>query len=499
MKRRRDIVKAALSGAVVGMALPRSAAASDAPSPAGAPAMPDATRTAFRPDATPIVRTVADELNDADVNPKRFGARGDDRSDDSVAIQTAIDEVASRGGGVVRFPAGCYRCNVVLKDGVSLISGAAMFGYLPGRARGAVVLAQARPGFVVDSPSTLIRGVGVSGINFEGLGAGYPGGGVRLQLAKWGAIRRCMANNFADQAFQHLAGFGVVFEDLLTTNVLLRRKREYISGCIEALGTDDFLNRIEANPSLIAGQGTVTRDLLLCGIVVGGANNFLSNCIGEDAERGIYVAPQRGAGHRLSLVRGDSNIGYGIYVDGSALWSACYAYNNSSAAIGEYSGFYFSDKSNSNLVSACRSEGANNRYQKYGFEDHASYTDFDDRNQYVACAGDLNRAGLFSMAPRNGSIVSHPSQVAHVRISQGVVDVSGSSFVVLEGGARPSRIVDFAGAAEGQTILVLSDDSVSVAGDGAIMSRNSARGTDWTLEPNTVHSFTKYRDRWYPH
>lgn len=73
-------------------------------------------------------RTVAAELDDGWANPKRYGAKGDGRADDSVAIQAAIDELAARGGGVVRFPNGEYRCNVILRDGVHLISGAEMFG-----------------------------------------------------------------------------------------------------------------------------------------------------------------------------------------------------------------------------------------------------------------------------------------------------------------------------------------------------------------------------------
>lgn len=501
MTNRRQAIKGALAGTILGAAAavnaqtrPDASSADtgmpkDAPSGAG-----NAQLVTFKASApTSIVRTVAEELNDADINPKRFGAKGDGRADDSVAIQSAIDLLEARGGGVVRFPAGRYRCNVILKNGVSLVSSSTMFGYLPGHISG-VTLVQADNGFVVDTPSTLVRGIGISGINFEGRGAHFYGGGVRFQLVKWAAIRRCTANNFSDQGFQHLAGFGVVFEDILTTNVLLNRQRDRVSGCIETFGTDDFLNRIEANPSLIAGRGVVTSDLFLCGIVVGGANNFLSNCIGEDAERGIYIAPLRGSQHRISQCRADSNIGHGFYVDGSAIWSTCFGYNNSSAEVGTYSGFYMSPKSRSNVLTSCRSEGRKERLQKYGFEDYVSESDPDARNQYFACAGSFNQAGLFLVQNHEGSSVSGAPLTSKPPGGTRIVNVTGSSLVVLDNYTTPTQISYFSGAADGQTIRVLGNANATIVHGSGIVTRSSR---DVVLTADTIYAFTKYVDKWY--
>ena len=41
-------------------------------------------------------------------NVKKFGAKGDGKTDDTRAIQSAINQVAGKGGGVVYFPAGIY-------------------------------------------------------------------------------------------------------------------------------------------------------------------------------------------------------------------------------------------------------------------------------------------------------------------------------------------------------------------------------------------------------
>src|SRR4051812_19314629 len=48
------------------------------------------------------------------VNARDFGAAGDGASDDSLAIQTAIDTVAAAGGGVVLLPRGTFRLNTGL-------------------------------------------------------------------------------------------------------------------------------------------------------------------------------------------------------------------------------------------------------------------------------------------------------------------------------------------------------------------------------------------------
>lgn len=44
----------------------------------------------------------------SDVSVRDFGALGNGFSDDTYAVQSAVDYVASRGGGIVRFPIGVY-------------------------------------------------------------------------------------------------------------------------------------------------------------------------------------------------------------------------------------------------------------------------------------------------------------------------------------------------------------------------------------------------------
>lgn len=67
-----------------------------------------------------ISRTVQARLQDY-VSVKDFGAIGDGTTDDTAAIQAAINSVNANGGGVVLFPAGTYACaNLWPKDNVTL-------------------------------------------------------------------------------------------------------------------------------------------------------------------------------------------------------------------------------------------------------------------------------------------------------------------------------------------------------------------------------------------
>jgi len=41
---------------------------------------------------------------------RAFGAAGDGKAIDTLAVNTAIADAASKGGGIVRFPSGTYVC-----------------------------------------------------------------------------------------------------------------------------------------------------------------------------------------------------------------------------------------------------------------------------------------------------------------------------------------------------------------------------------------------------
>ena len=72
--------------------------------------------------------TLSDQ-SDGRYNVKDFGAKGDGATDDTVAIHSALAYVASRNGGILRFPEGDYRVGGVPGfDGLALPSGVTLEG-----------------------------------------------------------------------------------------------------------------------------------------------------------------------------------------------------------------------------------------------------------------------------------------------------------------------------------------------------------------------------------
>lgn len=100
------------------------------------------------------------------LNAKDFGATGDGKTDDSAAIQKAIDACAARGGGTVHLPAGRYRLDrpITIQNGVTL-SGEWEAPHHAQLTRGTVILAYAdkgredAPPLVSLWPSSAIKGL----------------------------------------------------------------------------------------------------------------------------------------------------------------------------------------------------------------------------------------------------------------------------------------------------------------------------------------------------
>ena len=116
----------------------------------------------------------------ASVNVRDFGAEGDGETDDTAAVQAAIDRVHDAGGGYVYLPAGTYRLNAVcVKQDVCLYGDRTWSAEDPGSIGNTVLVpAGASVSCVVDMGSGGYKNPGLKNVCIDGLGLGTSVAGV---------------------------------------------------------------------------------------------------------------------------------------------------------------------------------------------------------------------------------------------------------------------------------------------------------------------------------
>lgn len=92
------------------------------------------TGTTLTPSQIPATVVTNTEIGITSVTDSAYGATGNGTSDDSAAIQAAIDAANTAGGGIVYFPPGTYRVGtrIELKSGVSLVGAGRQYTKLRG-------------------------------------------------------------------------------------------------------------------------------------------------------------------------------------------------------------------------------------------------------------------------------------------------------------------------------------------------------------------------------
>jgi len=117
------------------------------------------------------------------VNVKGFGAKGDGVTDDTEAIQAAIDAVKAAGGGIVFFPPGVYNITATIQLRVNVTIMGTGWNLYP-HDSGASVIKKMFDGDMLyyngDIEGSLENGFTIRDIVLFGNGASYTGGGIHI-------------------------------------------------------------------------------------------------------------------------------------------------------------------------------------------------------------------------------------------------------------------------------------------------------------------------------
>lgn len=392
----------------------------------------------------------------ANIMDPAWGVIGDGSTDDSVAIQAAIDVLSATGGGSLYCPPRQYKADVILKQGVYLWGNIGGFGYLPSGVNQTEFIA-AGAGVVIDTPAALTLACGVIGINIQGLGAGTAVKGIRFQNVTYGFIKQVNANNLADEGLLISSSCAAcVLEDILAANCVLNRVRAAKIGAIDVDGTDHFASRLEGT---ISGdnEGTVQSTDLYCVGIMWRATNCrkVIGLVGEFSDVGIEVS---GSLNAFFGPRGDKNLGHGILVTGgSNQLFGPEGLDNSQDTNNEYDNIRFSAASGNNTTHGAIADCTLAKKAKYGINDLvASAT---TKNRHISPKSTNAVTAQYLNDNSNGSAFEF-SGGAPITFSANTTtpDVTGATHF-LTNNSNPTVITDFTGGVSGQRIFVLAGDS----------------------------------------
>jgi hypothetical protein len=445
------------------------------------------------PGTTPVQKKIAvnNLINTIDV--KQYGAIGDGVTNDSAAIQAAIDACAAAQGGIVYFPIGDYKCNITLAASVFLVGTllGTKHGFYGGSGKYQSQLHANAGGPVIDTPVGSTVCCGVVGLNIYGLGAATAGNGIRFRNVTYGVISNVHISNFADEGILVNAGVACTFEDILIMGCLLDITRASRAGAFDIDGSDHYISRVETTANLPSGKSDA--NLYVCATVIRGSTCMVHALIGELSDMGIVVM---GSENMFTGCRADLNWAHGWYVAaGYNMFSSCLALNNSQDATNTYSGFCVVNTG----VQGCTYVGCLSNtvtvsnVQKYGFYDPSEYDGAVYKNNYIGCNGVGNGTSTFKTESYAGVNMSFATHQTRATANDATPSVDGVSLLSLGAYTLATDITDFDDAVAGHSLFVLGNANVTIKNNANIYTNT---GADKTLSAKIYH-FINWSGVWY--
>ncbi len=352
---------------------------------------------ALHNDADAAINRIEAEIRTGTVfNVKHYGATGDFGTDDTAAIQAAIDAVPV-GGGVVYFPHGWYRLtgSLVLKNNVVL------------RGRGysaANTPALASPILHTNGAGAfplLTSGTDVHSVTIEGLGLTGNAGSLASQAIVTGAsgchdwtIRDCIIESFGGRAIHLRGGIGGKLERIFAQNCV--RVRTGHTDWIGVLELDAGHTDVTVRDSAFAASITTNEaglTGLIAGIVQRSSTAHLSNAVGHFCEVGVVLLAESIGTNKLEGVRSEFNRRQGYVIESATNHlTGCWSFRNGQAAGNTYDGFLTVGAGagwNTFVNCLVSTHSGDPTVVRYGYRDENTTVTGDPgvTNSYLGCGG----------------------------------------------------------------------------------------------------------------